>query len=1194
MSGDKETLSERISRLEADIAAMREAFETRSGRLESEIQSLRQQLRAEDQQPEPPVMAEVAQQSVAAVEASAQAESVQQKVALPAETESNDDNRDNPWSDTEDSWSKASSKAEPGFMRLLLSGLMQNVIGFLLNLLGLLKSPFQQLLYKLFDLYRHYQQQGKAPVFLMTLAGLVTLTFGFGYLLQYSFTTLFGDTLKAVSGFVLGGSVTALGVWMSMRKREFAEYAASIIALGIVFCFLTAYFVGPYYSLVSEPVGFALLALITAIAFALALIFETRVVAVVTLAGGVLMPFVIGDVHAAGLAFAGYLLLLSLANLYLSRKIRWPLLAQLTFALSLSVIEYIGISDAVYPVLALALLSIFFIAYSYFWLFDGAVLREALSKQDLAILVANVFYFLYAILQLSAPLWLLATLLLALAALFIGLVRLLRLLQSHVAPIAMLYIGLLIATAVFVLSPADVSSILWSIEGLAMLAIGFHYRHLMIRVEGYGIYLLAMASLLWQAVDAFLLLSPALFGWHWINLLAFGALSFAAYRIIDHYRDEATLAERRAGFIQNEIFSLWGAVALLLMLALQVSAENIFLLAAIPMLWSFYRVAQHKLRFAQLTGFVLMQALLVQILAGVDDSGSLLLSAQPVISWLAMGLWLAAAWGLYFLFQHFDISGRGARFAARLHHFAFRLPALLLALTGYNILQVSNFFADPLSFGYAWFDLWILGGLIALLYWLDSKTEKPPSGETRTRHGTLLLESASFVGALLFLYTVAIVAGMWMFNAAALSILALLFVGIRYQLPLTEKLAWGHFLLFGVMAFFAQQSVGNLHFSEQTLATQIGLVEVLLTAWALQFIYQKVASNPPGLVWAQRLRIVVYCLLPLLFLPRIWRLYPDYFATALWASFIINWLMHKRLKIEALRRELLILFIVAVVATLWIALSALSGGAKLPGLIAIVSGGVVLALFHLVEKTFAQRDLVESPYRAIQLSTIYFYAFAIASLSFAALTDLTLALWLPGLFLLAVMLLKKLRVVIRPTLSVGWILAWILLTAVPLLGFHPMQVMFRNSLPDSLLMLLWNVMAVAGLWLLTHHRAPVLQCLRQRFGGRMFLLWVFHAIALIAYSTVLQQLVGQWPVAQSIAMLIHGIIVLMLTLKPQYAGLLRLSIALFGLTAIKVLFYDMSGSGNLQKVIALMGIGSILMAAAFGYQKMRSRLEGGQ
>ena len=60
----------------------------------------------------------------------------------------------------------------------------QSLFALITPLLG----PLAGLIEQFSSLYTHYQKQGKAPVFFMTLAGIVALVFGFGYLLQYSFS----------------------------------------------------------------------------------------------------------------------------------------------------------------------------------------------------------------------------------------------------------------------------------------------------------------------------------------------------------------------------------------------------------------------------------------------------------------------------------------------------------------------------------------------------------------------------------------------------------------------------------------------------------------------------------------------------------------------------------------------------------------------------------------------------------------------------------------------------------------------------------------------------------------------------------------------------------------------------------------------------------------------------------------------
>ena len=239
-------------------------------------------------------------------------------------------------------WSRSVSTqkpTEPGMLYVFIVNLINAFLGFILSSLNIFAAPFQDFYHKLSNLYCHYQKQGKAPVFLMTVAGLITLTIGFGYLLQYSFYSLFNDTLKTITGFTIGAGIIGAGVLLGTKKTYFRDYAASVIALGIIFNYLTAYFVGPtYYGFVSQTTSLLLLLIITLISFSLALKFEARVISSVTLIGGVFMPFILGDADSAGAVFLVYLFFLSMGNLYLSYIIKWPSLSHITFFLSLSII----------------------------------------------------------------------------------------------------------------------------------------------------------------------------------------------------------------------------------------------------------------------------------------------------------------------------------------------------------------------------------------------------------------------------------------------------------------------------------------------------------------------------------------------------------------------------------------------------------------------------------------------------------------------------------------------------------------------------------------------------------------------------------------------------------------------------------------------------------------------------------------
>jgi len=1122
-----------------------------------------------------------------------------------------------------DGWVTAPAKqikqkvSEPGVIQVLMNNAFETVFSQILSLLLSFTAPLHELYHRLVRLYFHYQKQGKAPVFLMTVAGLITLTVGFGYLLQYSFNTLFSDTLKALSGYVIGAGIVGVGVLLSRKNTDFKDYGASVIALGIIFSYLTSYFVGPYYGLVSESRGLILLLCVTLAAFALSVIFETRVVSVITLVGGVFMPFIVGDSDSAGLVFVLYIFVLSVGNLYLSYKIKWPTLAKMTFFLSLSVIEYIGIRESVHPYATLAIMSAFFYVYLYFWCFDGVKIKEAFSKHDLVILVANLFYLVYVLLNFKSVDYAVSGVLIVHAILLVSAVKVLRLMSSVVAPIFMLMVGLFVATAVFVLSPADVTSIVWAIEGLVMLYVGFKFTHKLIRAEGYVIYFIAMVGLLWQAFESFIAMSSTTIAWHWINLFAFGVLSFLAYRIIDRFKSDATDFESRVCNILNEVFSFWGTTALCIIIVMYADSA-IAVLAIVPIVWSFYRVALHHLIVSQITGYLLAIAFVIQILLGMYETSSLPITHQPLMSWIAIVELLAFLWILKLFYQRIELRGKGSRLAAKLHTIFYYMPLSLIVFGLYNIVHTHIDANQSLAFGYIWLDFILAGSLIYVSKQLvfkikllenigrikvkniekkesplnENKQEAENNINTVKKNGTnysyVLSETLSLFGSVFFLYTTAILLGDWMFNAAVIPMFYLLYRGLKHELPLTEKLAWLHFALFGVMSLLSYKAVGNFHFSEQPLPTMLGWIEMLLSAWAMQVIYERLNVKKEGFELARVVRTGVYLLIPLLFLPRVNRLYGEFLPVALWVSFVISWLMYKKLKIEPLLKELTLLFGLAMLTTIGMSVKAMVSFNQIPGLSALITGVIVISVFHFIEKTISNKFISESPYHKLILISPYFYGFAIAGLSYGFTHQMSIALVMSGLYFLYLLQESKLLNVMRETLLASYALAWLGLVSLPILMFTQI-IDNANTLFNILIVSVLCIVSLAGLWFLTHKNISVLNLLRHKYSSQNIQYWLFHVTVFAGYTGIINLVFSDWSVGVSIALLIHAVVLLFLTLLEKYNGLLRLSVILYALTAIKVLLIDMGEFGNLHKVIALMCIGSILMLAAYFFQKFRNK-----
>ncbi|MCK5335191.1 MAG: hypothetical protein KAQ67_03465, partial [Gammaproteobacteria bacterium] len=532
------------------------------------------------------------------------------------------------------------------------------------------------------------------------------------------------------------------------------------------------------------------------------------------------------------------------------------------------------------------------------------------------------------------------------------------------------------------------------------------------------------------------------------------------------------------------------------------------------MSWCFYRVSKFRLRLAQIIGFYFLLSLFVQVLTGMLNANTTVIMQQSLISWIVIAELLFFTWALHFYYQYFDLQGAGKKMAMILHKSVFYVPVGLLVLSLIQISMQNIAEQKQMEFGYLWLDFIIIGALLLTGRWLLNKENSLQDNELSLRHKYILSETGSLYLTVFFLYTVAILFQEWMFNAAAIPLLFLLHRSVKEKLPLTEKLAWAHFLLFAVMTWLSYQTVGNLHFSEQSWSTQIAWGELLLCAWAMQMVYERSGSKEGTYDLAVKLRIAVYLLIPLLFLPRALRLYAEYLPVFIWASFAISWFMYKKLKIETLLKQLTVLFFVAVITTVLMALNAISGAQQLPGLAALITGVIVISFFHYIEKTIHQKSQNLTLYKSIQLSSPYFYAFALAAFTYALTNLVTLSLLITAVFFLLSIQGKKVRVVMRETIRVAYLLVWA--------GFVSVLVLVYLQVEKSYLVIPVDLLALAGLWYISHRREAVLQIMQRRHMAQNVQFWVFHALVFITYTGVLNLAFDAWSVGTSIAMLMHA------------------------------------------------------------------------
>lgn len=217
------------------------------------------------------------------------------------------------------------------------------------NLVDVFFTQIMSLIFEWFSpvtaIYESYKARGMLGIFFLTVAGAGLVLAGFGYLMQLLIDEMGAGSksllMSATAVGVIGGGI-ALQV-----KTKFSEFASAIVALGLLLCFSTIYFVGSVYQLIP---GIPVLLLYVAAAFAchyLALWLDTKVIAVFGIIGVTVMPLLTGSTIIEPTYYVFALLCVSASSLYLAYKHIGHWLADLTFAFTFLALGWIDAANAI-------------------------------------------------------------------------------------------------------------------------------------------------------------------------------------------------------------------------------------------------------------------------------------------------------------------------------------------------------------------------------------------------------------------------------------------------------------------------------------------------------------------------------------------------------------------------------------------------------------------------------------------------------------------------------------------------------------------------------------------------------------------------------------------------------------------------------------------------------------------------------
>jgi uncharacterized membrane protein len=164
----------------------------------------------------------------------------------------------------------------------------------------------------------------------LLIAGVTIMVLGIAYFLKYSFDKNWVTPAGRVGMAYLAG-VGCLVLGEFSRRKNLGMFGLNLIGGGLAVLYASTFTGYTIYELLSQPLAFALMVMVTALAGTLSLFYDTKWLAVLGLIGGFATPMVIGSGQSSEIALMSYMTILNAGILSIAFVKRWNLLNNLGF-----------------------------------------------------------------------------------------------------------------------------------------------------------------------------------------------------------------------------------------------------------------------------------------------------------------------------------------------------------------------------------------------------------------------------------------------------------------------------------------------------------------------------------------------------------------------------------------------------------------------------------------------------------------------------------------------------------------------------------------------------------------------------------------------------------------------------------------------------------------------------------------------
>ncbi len=167
----------------------------------------------------------------------------------------------------------------------------------------------------------------------LLIIGIVTVIFGVAFFLKYSFERGWIGPAGRVSLAYLWGLLFLMAGHL-IRKKQLTWFGLSIYGGGIAILYFATYAAFQIYHLLPQGLSFSIMVLITVLACATAMVYETQALAILGLIGGFLTPILMSTGQDNYVVLFTYMTILNVGILAVSFRKRWAALQGLGFVVT--------------------------------------------------------------------------------------------------------------------------------------------------------------------------------------------------------------------------------------------------------------------------------------------------------------------------------------------------------------------------------------------------------------------------------------------------------------------------------------------------------------------------------------------------------------------------------------------------------------------------------------------------------------------------------------------------------------------------------------------------------------------------------------------------------------------------------------------------------------------------------------------